>query len=342
MQGRGSTVWRRLTAAILAIACTATIAACGEDSSSNAGSGGGKSTGSTVRIVAFKAPSLGAFLPAVIEARKLDAKHGIDMQFTYTTPDNYNAEFAAGHYDVGGSAALLSEALRTERNVGVTYLFNLFDYFGAVVTSDPQIHSLTDLHGHTLAAATGTTNYAMFQWFAKQKGLDLSTVNTVNQTTAGLSTMAMTGRTDATQLWEPAYSTLLAKKPSIRTLDMGLDRWQQVFNTKSIPYLGVAAQRDWAEAHPDAVQKMYDTYKDAADWVLAHPSGAAQIIAKTIPNGDPKVIEGLISRNERLGLAVAPADQVADGIRAVFKAGQQTGYLKKEPPSSIIYKGLGQ
>jgi NitT/TauT family transport system substrate-binding protein len=329
-------------AALLAVVLAVVVAACGEDSSTGGGGGGGKSTASTVKIVAFQAPSLGAFLPSVIEARKIDAKHGIDLQFTYATPDNYNAEFAAGHYDVGGSAALLSEALRTERGVGVTYLFNLFDYFGAVGTDKPEVKQLTDLDGRSLAAATGTTNYAMFEWFAQQQGLDLEQAKTVNQTTPGLSTMAMTGRTDATELWEPAYSTLLSKKPDIRTLDMGLDQWDQKFHTESIPYLGVAAQQSWVDEHPDAVQKMYATYREAAEWIRQNPAEAAAIIAKTIPNGDPKVIQGLIERNERLGLAVAPASEVADGIKAVFKAGQETGYLKKEPPDSIVFKGLGQ
>jgi NitT/TauT family transport system substrate-binding protein len=167
-------------------------------------------------------------------------------------------------------------------------------------------------------------------------------VETVNQTTAGLSTMAISGRTDATELWEPAYSTLLDKKPDIKTLDMGIDRWKQEFGTESIPYLGVAAQQKWADAHPDAVKKMYATYKAAADWITQNPKDAAGIIAKTIPNADPTVIQGLIERNERLGLSVQPSSEVADGIRAVFEAGQQTGYLKKDPPDSLIYKGLAQ
>jgi NitT/TauT family transport system substrate-binding protein len=324
-----------LVAAATAVVLAVTVAACGEDSST-----GAKSSGGTVNVLAFKSPSLGAFLPAVIESRKLDAKHDINMKFTYTTPDNYNTEFAAGHYDVGGSAALLSEALRTERKVSVTYLFNLFDFYGAVVTSDSGVKALPDLEGKSLAAASGTTNYAMFQWFAKQQGLDLKQVKTVNQTTAGLSTMAISGRTEATELWEPAYSTLLAKKPSIRTLDMGLDRWKQKFGTESIPYLGVAAQQKWVDAHPDAVKNMYATYKDAADWIKQNPDEAAKIIAKTIPNADVGVIKELIERNERLGLSVQPSSEVADGIKAVFKAGQETGYLKKDPPDSIIYKGL--
>lgn len=340
-QARRSRVVRGRWSLAVAVAVSSLLAltACGSGGSSS-GSGGSSGKVTTVKILAFKAPSLGAFLPAVIKDQNLDAAHGLNLQFTYATPDNYNTEFSAGHYPVGASAALLSEALRTERGADVTYLFNLFDYWGAVVTSDSAIHSLPNLAGHTLAAATGTTNYAMFEWFAKQAGLDLSKVQTQNQTTAGLSTMALTGRTDATELWEPAYSTLVAKKPDIRTINLDYATWKSQFNTDHIPYLGVAAQSQWAKANPKIVQALYDTYKAAADWTQKHPEQAGAVIAKSIPSGDPKVIQTLIEKNERLRMAVAPASQVSDGIHAVFKAGEQTGYLKQEPPKSVIYSGL--
>lgn len=336
--------WRpaRLGVGAIALVVSLGLAACsgGPSGGANAGSSAGNGKTTTVGVLAFKQPSLGAFLPAVIKDQKLDTQNGLNLQFTYATPDNYNTEFSAGHYQVGGSAALLSEALRTQRGAKVTYLFNLFDYYGTVVTQNSDVHKLPDLDGHTLAAATGTTNYAMFQWFAQKEGLDLSKVQTQNQTTAGLSTMALTGRTDATQLWEPAYSTLLAQKPSIRTIDLDYGAWKSAFGTSNIPYLGVAAQADWAQKNPKTVQAMYTTYKEAADWVTKNPQQAGAVIAKTIPGGNAKVIQTLIQKNERLRMAVAPASKVTDGIKAVFKAGQETGYLKQEPPQSLIYSGL--
>ncbi|MFF5992789.1 ABC transporter substrate-binding protein [Prauserella flavalba] len=326
---------RRIAAASLTLAALAPLAACGSDEGSAEGGG------ARVDVVAFQAPSLGAFLPAIIDDQDLDAAHGLDMRFTYATPDNYNSEFGAGHYDVGASAALLSEALRTERGSEVTYLFNLFDFYGTVVTQKDDIQQLTDLKGRTLAAATGTTNYAMFAWFAQEAGLDLSTVETQNQTTPGLSTMAQTGRTDATQLWEPAYSSLAAATSDIHKIDLDYDAWKAKLGTDQIPYLGVAAQLEWAKSHPQEVQGLYDTYKAAADWVLENPEQAAEIIAKEIPGGDAGVIQQLIETNdERLKMNVQPASAVADGIRSVFQAGQQTGYLTKEPPETVIYDGL--
>lgn len=308
------------------------FAACGEDEESANG-------GKQVKVLAFTAPSLGAFVPAVIESQGIDGKHGLDLKFTYTTPDNYNAEFAGGNTDVGGSAALLSEALRSEKGSKSTYLFNVFDYYGAVVTEKDDIQRLPDLEGKSLAAATGTTNYAMFEWFAKQQGLDAKKTKRLNQTTPGLSTMALSGRADATQLWEPAYSGLIAQKKDIRTLDLGLPRWKQRFGTERIPYLGVASTPEWVKKNPKLVKPLYDTYKEAADFILKNPDEASKLIAAKIPNGKPETIKGLIENNERLGLRVTPAGELRKPIEAVFEAGQETGYLKKDPPKTIVYDG---
>src|SRR6202012_1370524 len=164
-------------------------------------------------IVVFGAPSLGAFLPPVIKAQKLDEKHGLSISFEERTPAPSTAQFNSGEFQLGGSAALLTVGLADVRGVKVTYLFNLFDFWGAVVTSRPEVKSLKDIEGKKLAAAKGTTNYVMFDWFARQLGADTAKFQVVNTATPGLIGYAMADRAAAVQLWEPAYTTLLAKKP---------------------------------------------------------------------------------------------------------------------------------
>src|SRR5258705_11974586 len=115
-----------------------------------------------ISIVVFGAPSLGAFLPPIIKAQKLDEKNGLEIKFEERTPDAYIAQFNSGEFQLGGSASLLTVGLADARGVKVTYLFNLFDFWGAVVTSRPEIKTLRDLEGKDLAAAKGTTNYLMF------------------------------------------------------------------------------------------------------------------------------------------------------------------------------------
>jgi NitT/TauT family transport system substrate-binding protein len=313
------------------------VAGCSSSATSSSSSSGTSTP--TLKVLAFQAPSLGAFITSVITAKRFDTAHGLRLAFSYVTPDNYTVEFSSGQFQVGGSSALLSEALRYERGVPVTYLFNTFDFFGAVVTSDPAIHGLTDLRGRSLAGALGTTNYAMFQWFALKAGLNLKQVSQVNETTPGLSTMALTGRTDATEIWEPAYSLVLNKKPGIRTLDMGLNRWPETFGTSEIPYAGVAAHSGWVKANPDGPRKLYAIWSAAARWTTANPTAAAKIIAGST-GGDAAVYEQLIRTNSLLKLHVAPSASLTQGIDAVIESGRQSGYLSASPPSSFIYKGL--
>src|SRR6201996_552928 len=131
-------------------------------------------------IVVFGAPSLGAFLPPIIKAQKLDEKNGLAIKFEERTPDAYSSQFISGEFQLGGSASLLQVGLADTRGVKVTYLFNLFDYWGAVVTSRPEIKPLKALEGKALAAAGAPTNYVMFDCSPRQFGADTSKFAVVN------------------------------------------------------------------------------------------------------------------------------------------------------------------
>lgn len=292
----------------------------------------------TIDIVIFGPPSLGAFLPPIIDAHNLDEAEGLDIQFHERPPDAYATQFNSGEFKVGGSAAVLTVGLADARGVEVTYLFNLFDYFGAVVTSNPEVESLADLEGKTLAAASGTTNYNMFQWFAQQSGADPSAMSVVNTAPPGLVSYALADRADAVQLWEPAYTLLLSKKPEIRTIDLKLqETWQEFAGSTAIPYLGLAAHRSWAEENRELVPRLYATYKAAADWVQANPEEAAKLIAPDATAEDQSAIASLIKANERLGLNVQPAQELKQQIEAVYEAGQSVGFLPSEPSEATIY-----
>jgi ABC-type nitrate/sulfonate/bicarbonate transport system substrate-binding protein len=294
-----------------------------------------------VDIVVFTPPSLGAFLVPIVKQRKFDTKNGIDINFVQRSTDAYISEFNSGEFQVGGSASLLSVAVASSRGVKVAYLFNLFDYFGAVVTDHPDIKTVKDLEGKKLVAAASTTNFAMFKWLAMNQGVNVSRISVQNTSTPGLVGYALADRADAVQLWEPGYSILLNKKPSMRTLDLKIGQsWKKFAGTEHIPYLGVAAHLDWIKKNPELVNKMYAAFKDAADWLRANPEEGGKMIAASIKGSDPTVIINLIKDNIRLGLNVDTAGDMEKGIRAVYAAGHKIGYLTKEVSESTIYKGI--
>lgn len=294
-------------------------------------------------IVVFGPPSLGAFLPPIIKAQKLDEKNGLSINFHERTPDAYTAQFNSGEFLVGGSAALLSVGLADIRGVKVTYLFNLFDYWGSVVTSRRDIQSVKDLEGKDIAAAKGTTNYVMFDWFARQLGTDTSKFSVVNTATPGLIGYALADRASAVQLWEPAYTTLHAKMPNIRLLDLKIaESWQKATGSRNIPYLGIAAHTSWVAQNGKLIPKLYATYKEASDWVAAHPDDAAKLIAVRGGDEERRAIAELVRSNERLGINVKWASEVANEIRSVYSAGRSIAFLPSEPSTDTIYSGPKQ
>jgi ABC-type nitrate/sulfonate/bicarbonate transport system substrate-binding protein len=291
-----------------------------------------------VTIVVFGFPSLGAFMPPVIKAKKLDEANGLDIEFVERPPDAYTTQFNSGEFKIGGSAALLTVGVADERGVKVKYLFNLFDFWGAVVTSRPEVKSVKDLEGKELAAARATTNYQMFDFFAKKLGADTTKVKVVNTAPPGLVGYAIADRADAVQLWEPAYTLLKAKKPDIRALDLAIDKsWKSFAGGTSIPYLGVAAHTDWIEQNPALVQKLYATYKAAGEYIAKNPEESAKLIAPKSPPADQAALVSLIKSNDRLGMNVAGAQSIAKQIDGVYKAGIDVGYLKKMPSNDTIY-----
>jgi NitT/TauT family transport system substrate-binding protein len=293
---------------------------------------------SKITIVVFGFPSLGAFMPPIIKAEKLDAKHGLDIEFVERPPDAYTTQFNSGEFKVGGSAALLTVGLADARGVKVKYLFNLFDYWGTVVTSRPEIKSLKDLEGKQLAAAGSTTNFVMFEFFAKQLGVDKSKIQVVNTAPPGLVGYALADRADAIQLWEPAYTLLKAKKPDIRMLDTDVSKtWSKFAGGERIPYLGVAAHSDWIEQNQALIPKLYATYKEAGEFIAKNPEKAAELMAPKSTADDRAALVSLIKANDRLGMSVVSAGDVAKQIEAVYRAGVDVGYFKSLPSNDTIY-----
>ena len=291
-----------------------------------------------IQIVVFGFPSLGAFMPPVIKAKKLDEAHGLAIEFVERPPDAYTTQFNSGEFKVGGSAAVLTVGLADQRGVKVKYLFNLFDFWGAVVTSRPDVKTVKDLEGKQLAAASSTTNFVMFEFFARKLGADVSKIQVINTAPPGLVGYALADRADAIQLWEPAYTLLKAKKPTIQTLDTDMSKtWKNFAGGERIPYLGVAAHADWIAQNQALIPKLYATYKEAGDFIAKHPEESVALIAPKSTPEDRAALVSLIKANDRLGMSVVPAGDVARQIDAVYRAGVDVGYFKAVPSNDTVY-----
>ena len=295
----------------------------------------------TIRVSAFNAPSLGSYIPPIIKARGLDRAHGFALEMAYKPSDTYQVDFASGQDQVGGSSTFISEARRVSQGVEVICLFTVFDYFGALVTSNPQIKTFKDLEGRQLAADTPTTLWAMGQWFLTKSGTDMSKVRVISQGAPAMVVSIQAGRADAVFVSEPTYSVIM-RGPNAGTLhsvvaDNAL--WKQLTGLPTLPLLGVAAHRGWLAKHRDQAQALYSAYKQAADWAIANPADAAKIIAEATRLAPAPLEDAL--RSGRLGLRVQPAVAGKDTILAALQLARETRQVEKVPAAeTFFYTGL--
>lgn len=296
-----------------------------------------------ITMVVFGPPSLGAFLPPVIKAKKFDEANGLNIEFVERPPDAYTVQFNTGEFQVGGSGALLTVGLAAVRGVKVVYLFNVFDYWSYVVTSRPDIKKLKDIEGKELVGAKSTSSYRIFTWFAKQQGVDMSTVSVVNTAPPGLMGYALADRAPAIHMWDPGFDLLRSKKPNIVSLDLKIDEtWKKFTGSTKIPYLGVAAHQEWIDKNPKLVPKLYNTYKAAADWVLANPEEASKIIVGRDGEEGQKNVTTLIRDNDRLRLGVSWPQDIQKELLYIYKVGQEVDLLPTDPGPATLYSGPKQ
>lgn len=290
-----------------------------------------------VQISSFDKPSFGHTTASLIEANGFDEKHGIDIEWVFKPGRAANTDFATGRDKVTIASALLSEANRRLKGVKSVYLFNVLNGHGALLTSSPDVNSLNDLEGKTLAAFTVTTNYAMFRYFAHKAGVDLGKVAVQSTNVPGLATYLMAKRADAVHFWEPNYSKLLVDNPGRFKMIEYFHQWEAIHGAPQRGFLGVAAHEDWIDANKDLIPKIYAAFAELSTWLPTHHDEAATIIEKAA--GVPKAAFLMALKAARYPLDVVPAAEIEANIEALFQAGIESGYMKELPDDGIIYKG---
>ncbi|HEY0219506.1 MAG TPA: ABC transporter substrate-binding protein [Afipia sp.] len=288
-----------------------------------------------IEIPSLAMPSLGFFPAPVIKLKGFDRANGININFVPKAAAIYRSDFASGANPVGGSGSLIIDVgLVNDKGSKIIYLFNTNDYWGTVaVKNSSSVKKLSDLEGKTLAAAIPTSNYIIFRYLAKLSGLDLNKVDVTNTSQTALVATMIAGRTDAVQLWEPAYS-VLAASGDYRALDF-VQMWRQTLNEEYMPYQGIAAHKSWIDANQQLIPRLYATYEQTLDFIRSQPAEAASLISDA-SKIDAKVLEDLIRAN-RPAFRLYWGGEHRKAGQAMFQAAIDVGFMKEMPPDDVFY-----
>lgn len=288
-----------------------------------------------VKIGTWLPPSISAVINPLIKAKEFDKKNGVVILFDEKEGRAARAGFASGQNQVDGSGAYLNHAQFRLKGMKNKILFNVYDYYGAVLTEKKSLKKLTDLAGKKVGVAKHTTNYRFFVYFAKRTGLNLDKVEQQSSTLDGMIGLLIAGRVDAVQLWEPALSAVEHKAPG-RFHRIEYDQvWPALTGRRVIPYIGVAAHEGWIKENKSIIPKLFAAYKDAESFLSKNPDEAARVIAKGFKL--PKEVIGSVIAKDRLRVRVGWAKDMLDDFDAVWKAGHEAGVLEGIPDSGIFY-----
>jgi NitT/TauT family transport system substrate-binding protein len=133
------------------------------------------------------------------------------------------------------------------------------------------------------------------------------------------------------------------EKAEIRTLDLKIpETWNKFTGGTAIPYLGVAAHVSWVEKNQHIIPKLFNAYKDAAEWTLANPDEASTLIVDKATPDAQKGVAQLIRANERLGMRVQWPSEAQKDMLSIYKVGVDVGLMSSDPGPQTLYSGPKQ
>lgn len=246
------------------------------------------------------------------QAKGFFAKRGlaVDLKFTPNSDELRNG-LAEGRYQIAHSAVDNAFALKDKANVDIAVVFGGDDSFNRLIVQ-PEINSLADIKGKTVAVDAVNTAYA-FQLYEmlRQKGINKGDYEVKSVGGTGQRLEALTkDKTYAAAIMNPPFS-IRAEKAGLKALGAVADAIGA--------YQGSAAfvLRAWGAANADTLVKYTQACIEGMRWML-----------------DPKnKTEAVALLTERLKL---PEDVAAQAYDATLKGFQKDGALDMEGVRNVL------
>jgi ABC-type nitrate/sulfonate/bicarbonate transport system substrate-binding protein len=249
----------------------------------------------------------------VAQAKGLYAKRGLDVEIKFTpNSDELRGGLAEGRYQIAHSAVDNAFALKDKANVDIAVVAGGDNSFNRLVVQ-PEINSIADLKGKTVAVDAVNTAYA-FQLYKmlEQKGIRRGDYEVKSVGGTGLRLDAM--------LKEKTYAAAILNPPfSIRGQKAGLKSLDTTANALGA-YQGtsVFVLRSWGAANSDTLVKYIQSNIEGLRWMLnpANKAEAVKIVADRLKL--PEDIAGQ-AFDETLKGFDADATINMDGVKNVLK-----------------------
>lgn len=240
------------------------------------------------------------------------AKRGLEVDIKIApTSDEMRNGLAEGRYQIAHSAIDNAFAMKDKANVDIAVVLGGDDSFNRLIVQ-PEINSLADIKGKTVAVDAVNTAYA-FQLYEmlRQKGLNKGDyeVKPVGGTSQRLEALTK-DKTYAAAMMNPPFS-IRAEKAGLKAIDTAANALGA--------YQGSAAfvLRTWGAANGDTVVKYVQAYIEGLRWMI-EPRNKAEAVGLLV---------------ERLKL---PEDVAAQAYDATLKGFHKDGALDMDGVRNVL------
>lgn len=292
-----------------------------------------------LKVAALTLPVFNPIIVNLMKEKGIDARHGLEMDVkAYPSIAAFYAALATGEVDttvVGGPTVF--QKMRNE-GVPIKIVATIVPQSELVIiTAKPELKSLLDLKGKTLAADMGSQQYQTVAIYGRSKGVTLGTDVTVVQASFALArTQLAAGRVDAAMVIEPIATMMLKENPSYRMIFNGGAAWKELTGEEGWE-LVVPLREDFIKRHPAAVKQWIAALQDVQSYIKQNVDEADGIVARTVKL-PPGIFKEAIASG-RWVVDVRPAWDARErkSLWDMFERAVAAKYLEKLPDEAIIY-----
>jgi ABC-type nitrate/sulfonate/bicarbonate transport system substrate-binding protein len=294
-----------------------------------------------IRLASIAFPSYMLFLQTIIQEKRFDLKHGLDVTWVpQPTIPGFYATINTGEADgIPGGGPLVFQRMYLEGSKLV--ITNTLVPMAAVyiVTSNPSINSLNDIRGKKLAVDVGAAEYVVLKTYGQSVGLDLEREITIVPSAYPLARQRLlTGEVDAAVLVEPHIALARAQNPAIRTVVNLNDLWTALTGQPFAVYLVTALSEDFVKRNPDAPRRLIAMLQEVEDFIARNPAEADRILAKGLNIPEGVMLYGILAERVRFKTLPAWTGETKPIIVRMFEVAKEAGVLPDVPSENIIYK----
>lgn len=244
------------------------LAGCGSQSNESKSKDG---SGEPVTIALSPWP--GWYMWYLVEEKGFFEKHGVNVKLEFF-PVYSDSLQALSTGKVDANSQTLSDSLAPlSKGIGLkAVLVNDNSFGGDAIVSKPEITSIPELKGKTVITELGTVDHLLLLTALDKFGMSESDVNFVNMTVNDAGPAFISGKSDASVLWEP-FQTKAVKEGNGKVL----------FSSKETPGLIpdlLVFRETVVKDRPEDVQKIIDAWFEALQYFQDHQEEAVELLAK--------------------------------------------------------------